>query len=58
MKGLLMMSHEHHWECSVVPGLYKCINNEEGKCTAFRTYDKDTETYTVVYTYKRLGATA
>jgi hypothetical protein len=52
------MSHEHHWECSVVPGLYKCINNEEGKCTAFRTYDRDTETYTVVYTYKRLGATA
>lgn len=52
------MSHDHYWECSNVPGVYKCINTEEGKCKAIRTYDRETETYTVTYTYKRLGATA
>jgi hypothetical protein len=46
------MSHEHHWECTDTPGIYKCINKSEDKCKAKRTYDRDTEMYTVMYTYK------
>jgi hypothetical protein len=52
----VQVSHEHHWECTDIPGVYKCINKSEDKCKAKRTYDKDTEMYTVMYTYKRLGA--
>jgi hypothetical protein len=52
------MTHDHHWECTDIPGLYKCINKLEGRCNAIRTYDRHTETYTVIYTYKRLGALA
>ena len=50
------MSHEHHWQCTDIPGIFKCVNTEQGRCKANRTYDRDTEMYTVTYSYKRLGA--
>ena len=53
-----VMWHPHHWQCTDTPGIFKCINTEKGKCKAIRTYDRETETYTVTYSYKRLGATA
>jgi len=51
------MNHEHHWECTDTPAVFKCINNiRDKKCTAIRVYDRNTETYTVSYSYKRAGA--
>ena len=46
--------HEHHWECTDTPAVFKCINKVRGeKCPSIRVYDRDTETYTVSYTYKK-----
>lgn len=49
--------HEHNWECTDTPAVFKCIKKFHGKkCTAIRVYDRNTETYTVSYSYKRAGA--
>lgn len=48
------MTHDHKWECSNIPGMFKCVEKlNTKKCSAIRTFDRFTQKYTTTKKEKK-----